>query len=781
MKLSNRILLLIAPVILFSAGLSNYIIYSVQKDALIRRTDSYLELNMQKLAGYYKQTASLLNSYSYTLSKSDIIQHYIFNQHNPFRELELVDNLHSTIHELQPDNDSFVALSILDANSDVLYYAERSDDPFASIDDKLLQEVRKEYYEEKRLSYLGYMTDSNQQGGILRFDVLDTSTLQKPLSYDSRNVFFIVVFSKLTQFNTLKHALEKDNDSPILLGTATTDGKRSPVKQTVELQPGFYASLKPAPYILQNKLHDMQKDLFVSFGASSVLTVIILLILLYRHVTSPISRLDLQLSEVENKKRRNIEVLTSKDEIGRLSVRFHAMYSELEETYRKTKTLAENDHLTKLANRRQFNRHAELVLSQEYKGVWVLYIDLDNFKYVNDRYGHQVGDSLLVSFSKHVKHLCREFNISHQVSGLASRLSGDEFAVLLHTAFEEPDCADDFALRLLQPIQEKSNNLLGNFPVTASVGIATYPQDGETITDLLSNADTAMYQAKKAGKNQISHYSSELDKVVQRRSSIEQALRAGHYDDEFKLVYQPYFNCTNGAIAGFEVLLRWQSQSLGEVSPEEFIPIAEQTGIFGSIDRWVIKTAFAEFEGVQDLLAQPRKIAINLSAAELNSLPLADYIETYAKQYNVPVDLIEFEITETFASDSQGFPLLRQLAELGFDLTMDDFGSGYTSITQLVQYPVQKIKLDRQFIDTLLETDKKNIIKPLIDLCHAQGMLVTAEGVETQQMQSWLSDYHCDYLQGFYFGKPMSLEELKNWMENRPLGANYDNSDHYVA
>ncbi len=780
MKLNHRILLLIAPVVLFSAAASSYIIYVTQKDALIKRTDSYLQLNMEKLAGHYRQTNSLLSSYAYTLAKSDIIHHYFFHQKNPFRELELVDNLHRTIQALQPKEKQFVALSILNGEKNPLYYAERSEDPFAKMDARILHRITEVYDTTHDTSYVGYSENSASEGVLIRYDVLDTKTLETPLSYNQDEVFFITVSATLERFNQLRKQLEEDNKSLIYFTNKAPD--KQGLHQTVELQPGFYANLDPAPYLLANQLHSIQKELFIAFSVSALLTVILLLLLLYKHVINPISRLDNQLQEVESNKRRNIDVLNSNDEIGRLSSRFYAMYTELEDTYRRTKVLAENDHLTKLANRHQFQRHAELILSQDHVHVWVLYIDLDNFKYVNDKYGHQIGDSLLINFAKHVQTLCLEFNRSHQVYGLASRLSGDEFAILLHSPFLQPDCADDFALKLLQPIQHRNNSPLGNFPITASVGIATYPDDGIHIEKLLSNADTAMYQAKNAGKNQIAHYSVELDSIVQRRGSIERALREGEFDNEFHLVYQPYFTCKEGEFAGFEVLLRWQSEKLGDISPDEFIPIAEQTGLFGSIDRWVVKQAFAQFNTIQALFDQPQKIAINLSSAELDSLHLAEFIEQQAKNYNVIPPLIEFEITETFAAESQSFPLLHELSRLGFGLTIDDFGSGYTSITQLVQYPVQKIKLDRLFLDTLIASKKQNVVKPLIELCHSQNMKVTAEGIETEEMYRWLADYRCDYLQGYYFDHPMDMAELTEWSNSLEVVAEKnENRHHHIA
>lgn len=204
MKLSHRILLLIAPVILMGAAASTYIIYVMQKDALIKRTDSYLQLNMEKLAGYYRQTNTLVSSYAYTLAKSDIIRHYIHHEQNPFRELELVDNLNDTIYALQPKQQQFVALSILNSQHKVLYYADRSHDPFAQIDPKILNYTEQVYRQTKKLKYVGYTENSSGEGVLVRYDVLDTKTLQTPLSYNQNEIFFVLVYATLDRFNHLK-------------------------------------------------------------------------------------------------------------------------------------------------------------------------------------------------------------------------------------------------------------------------------------------------------------------------------------------------------------------------------------------------------------------------------------------------------------------------------------------------------------------------------------------------------------------------------------------------
>lgn len=760
MKLNTRVLLLVAPVILLSAAISSYSIYVNQKDAFIKRENSYLQFSMEKLASHFRQSISLINSYSLTLTKSDIIRHYFGQPDNPYREMRMIESLQDTIKSLQPNQEDDIAVAVIDSQQNVRFYADNQSDPFAKLDENVLKYVQHLHQSTGASSHTGFAKGYQGQSILIRYDVLDAHTLSSPLSYNKDQIFFVVVSLSLSKFDQLKSSLEFDNDSSIFFSSKPVE--KSGLTQSIELTPGLFATLDPAQYLTTEKLAKVENRLIMSFAASSAATVLILLFLLYRHVISPITHLDRQLREVELRQRTNIEKLNSDNEIGRLSVRFYDMYKELNSSYQKTKAMAENDHLTQLANRYQFQVYVERTLANKhrYTHAWILYIDLDNFKYVNDKYGHHIGDSLLVNFADHIRMLSRLNEKNYGIECIASRLSGDEFAIFIATD-HSGNYAEELAKEVLEPIQNHSDPKLGRFPITASIGIAAYPDDGKVLAKLLSNADTAMYQAKRAGKNQIARYSKELDEIVQRRAQVERALRSGDLDSEFTLLYQPYYDRTGEKVKGVEALLRWNSPKLGKVTPTEFIPISEQIGLFGVIDRWVIKQAFKDFAKLQASFDEPIQLSVNLSSAELDSLQLANDIEELMSLYPITPELIDFEITETFASDSQSYSLLYALAQMGFKLTIDDFGSGYTSITQLVEYPVQKIKFDREFLETLIKTNNQQVVKPLVDLCHSQSMMVTAEGIESPEMHRWLADNKCDYMQGYYLSAPLNLSQLK--------------------
>ena len=766
MKLSTKILLLIAPVILISTAASSYIIYSTQKNSFIKREDNALQLSMEKLAGHFRQSRSFLNSYSYALTKSDMIKRFFLAEENPSQELALIDDLHETVKLLQDGDDSFTGLALLDSDRTVSYYAENSRDPFAEMDPKVLEFVEHQYQEKQTTSSTDYIQNSQGEGVLVHYEVLDKKSVSAPISEQLNDVFFLVVSVSLDKFNSLRKQIEFDyqtslffTNEPISLGHGLT--------QSVKLGPEFYATLDPAHFLLDNKLKSIWNELSVSFALSAFVSMGLLLMLLSRCVINPITSLDKQLQQVEKKQRKNIERLGTNDELGRLSQRFYDMYQELDNTYQQTKVLAENDQLTQIPNRLQFQSFVQQSLPEPNSktNTWVLYLDLDNFKFVNDKYGHQIGDSILISFAERITKLCSEYQKRDNAHCMPARLSGDEFVIYINAPANADNIAHQFSEKLLAPLQKGFITDSGSFPITVSIGIATYPNDGYTIEKLLSNADTAMYQAKHAGKNQFADYSLDLDKTIQRQANIERALRDQNFDEEFKLVYMPYMDAAGNHVIGVEVLLRWESEQLGTVAPNEFIPIAEQTGLFELVDRWVIENAFASFHQLQAQFDHSIQLSINLSSAGIETTHLADFIEQHAKINGIPPSLIDFEITETFYSNSHGFPLLNELARMGYRLAIDDFGSGYTSITQLVEYPTQKIKLDKGFLEALIETDNQNIVKPVIGLCHAQGKTVTAEGIETKEMHQWLQDAHCDMLQGFYFGKPMPLNELSDWYQ----------------
>ncbi|GEM75786.1 GGDEF domain-containing protein [Vibrio sagamiensis NBRC 104589] len=773
MKLSNRVILLVAPVVLISALVSSYIIYSIQKVALIKREDSYIQLQMEKLAGQFHQANTFVNTYAYTMYKSNAFQDYFFYQDkitkddDPYKK-GLWQRLGESASVLSYGYNGEANMAILDGKQNLIYYTDNKYfDPGSELDPKILNYIRQDHTLEKSSEHTGFIYNSSGQTILLKYQVFDKKTGKTAQHFDPENVFYIIVSASLDEFNAIKHVVEFEthsvitfSDRPIFLDL--------PLSQTIELMPNLYAILSPAEYLMWEKVDKVWLELAWCFGVASIITIGLIVLVLYHYILSPVSNLDNQLQEIESKKRKNIDKLLIDDEIGRLSSRFFNIYDELNQVYHKTKYLAETDHLTQLANRHKFNEQALRVLSAPPENLWLIYIDLDNFKCINDKFGHDAGDKLLKSFASHIKKLCKVYTQIHNSACFSARLSGDEFSILCSSTLTATAHLENFTQQLLE---FRTHPSFASLSVTASVGIAQYPRDGKTIDKLISCADTAMYQAKRAGKNQYQFYSALLDIQAQRRAYIEHALRQKNVEKGFFLLFQPYLDAKTKEVRGLEVLLRWESDDIGVVSPKEFIPIAEQSGLFEKIDQWVFANALSEYHALKTIFDKDITLSINLSSAELNSLAMSEFIYAKTVQYSVPTKYIEIEITETYVTDNKGTCLLDELSKLGYQLAIDDFGSGYTTLTQLVQYPVQKIKFDREFLLTLMRTNNSHVIKPIIDLCHAQNKKVTAEGIEHPTMHQWISSYQCDFIQGYLFGKPMDKNQLAIWWRSKNRNA----------
>lgn len=437
---------------------------------------------------------------------------------------------------------------------------------------------------------------------------------------------------------------------------------------------------------------------------------------------------------------------------------------------------ANHDLLTGLPNRILLNDRIEQGLARAARLGYYLtlvFIDLDNFKQVNDRHGHDAGDALLRLFAQRAQTLLERHRQQHPHTYSAfARLSGDEFAILLLSDAEPGlDALCDALLGLCRGgfrLEERT------YPVSLSIGTACYPDDADSITQLLTRADTAMYQAKAEGKCMAVAFSNELEQRNERIRLIEDQLRALDGDDQLRLVYMPALN-RDGAVVSCEVLLRWHSPVLGTVSPAEFIPIAERAGLFPKIDSWVIDHALAEYPQLVRLFGEQVILAINVSSAQLADDRICRYLAERAAHHGVAPGRIEIELTETYAAElnKDTMAVVQAIRRAGFRVAIDDFGVGYTSIQQLLEYPADTIKLDMAIITRLTRPDMQHSLSALVAFCHAQGKRVNAEGVDDMEKQSALLQAGCDLFQGYLISPPRALPALEDWMavRNRAQGA----------
>lgn len=419
--------------------------------------------------------------------------------------------------------------------------------------------------------------------------------------------------------------------------------------------------------------------------------------------------------------------------------------------------LAHHDVLTGLPNRFSFEIRLEqaiLTAHREQKLLALFFIDLDKFKYINDTLGHHFGDKLLVTIAQRLNNCVRENDI-------VARIGGDEFVVVL-TGLDHPEHAGSIAEKLCTEISRPCDIDGHDIQSTTSIGVSIYPNDALSVEALMKNADVAMYHAKDSGRNNFQFFSNEMLIVIQKRLQFEHDIEQAIHKGEFELHYQPQVTAKEGAIFGVEALIRWNHPQRGLVAPTSFIIVAEETGKIHQIGDWVINEACHQ-------LAQWKQrginiqVSINLSAMQLQSNTLLNTVKVAMQHHSIEQDELEFEITETSAMQEPELALrqLHELRQLGVKLAIDDFGTGYSSLAYIKRLPVQILKLDRTFVrDISSDENDAEISAATITLAHNLGLKVVAEGVETEAQRDFLLSYHCDYLQGYLFSKPLPAAEI---------------------
>jgi diguanylate cyclase (GGDEF)-like protein/PAS domain S-box-containing protein len=421
--------------------------------------------------------------------------------------------------------------------------------------------------------------------------------------------------------------------------------------------------------------------------------------------------------------------------------------------------VAQHDVLTGLPNRSLLQDRLEQAVA--YSGrtshpVWVMLIDLDRFKFVNDSMGHKAGDVLLVTIAARLRSALRD-------TDTVARLSGDEFVVIL-TEHQDEQLSADIVQRLMDSVAQPV--MLGNkeFLVTCSIGVAVYPTDGAPADSLIEHADIAMYRAKKLGRNNFQFYTPAMNDEALERVRIETALRSALERNEFVLHYQPQVDLVTGQICGMEALIRWKHPELGMVAPNRFIGVAEETGLIVPIGAWVMRTACAQNRAWQDAGLGKLRVAVNLSARQFGAPNLLADIASVLSDTGLAPDCLEIELTESlFMNDvTLAVDLMHSMKALGVNLSIDDFGTGYSSLSYLSRFPIDVLKIDRSFVaDITRDANDAAIVASIIALAHNLKLAVIAEGVETEEQLDYLRSRGCDEMQGYYFSKPLAPFEFE--------------------
>lgn len=438
-----------------------------------------------------------------------------------------------------------------------------------------------------------------------------------------------------------------------------------------------------------------------------------------------------------------------------------AIIRDISEQYKSAEIIRKQayfDTLTLLPNRfLALDRLSQMLAESERNDekTAVLFLDLDDFKKVNDSLGHEVGDKVLIESGNRLKRVLRE-------ADTVGRLGGDEFIVLLRGISERHDVlvvTENLLNAFRQPFIIDARELM----LTVSIGVAIYPENGLCASDLLRNADTAMYRAKDLGRNSCSFFSKEMNALMLRRFKIEEQMHGALERNEFELYYQPQFDVKTRQIIGVEALLRWHNLALGNITPDEFIPIAEHTGLIVPIGRFVIKQSLHFLQQWQNIYQQKYTMAVNLSPRQFRDAELLNVIKKALSDTNISAEDLELEITEgvLMSGQSQIHDALVQINALGIKLSMDDFGTGYSSLSYLRQYDFDVLKIDRSFINGIpLNKADCELVNAIISMAHSLGLTVVAEGVETHEQLALLDELGCDLVQGYYFSKPIPAEQF---------------------
>jgi diguanylate cyclase len=420
--------------------------------------------------------------------------------------------------------------------------------------------------------------------------------------------------------------------------------------------------------------------------------------------------------------------------------------------------LALHDSLTDLPNRRFFMELANKAIAQAQRSgerFALLAVDVDDFKHVNDSHGHAAGDELITVAARRMAATVRDADV-------AARLGGDEFAILERNA-SQPNQTMALAQRLLDAMQAPVQLDYGEVALTVSIGIAFYPNDGATVEELLRNADTAMYRAKADGKNTCRFFEPHMDAALVARRRLERGLRRAVAENRLTLAYQPIVDSGTRVPLGFEALVRWTDHELGTITPSDFIPVAEETGLIVPIGEFVIRQACSDAATWPDGL----RVAVNLSAVQFRRKGLVETVRSALAETGLPGERLELEVTETLLLDNRqdALRVLNELKQLGVRISMDDFGTGYSALSYLQCFPFDKIKIDRVFVTDLAQKPQNvSIVRAVAAMGRSLQMRVVAEGVETDREATMLQGLDCDEIQGFLIARPMPAADVTEFL-----------------
>jgi len=764
MKLNRRVWWLIVPVLVLSYALVFSAIYYFEKNTYFKQEQARLQLQLSQLASVFGRYDNFIDVYYSSLIGSSSLRDVLIEKNDRVRAFAIERNLSLILSDLNNIKFNHLNLAIIDGNGITKYFYVGGEDPFSQ-PSKRIPAIVADMFANKQATLKKALHRDNKTE-IIQARIINPVTMRRPLAgaWQQGAVAVILMF-ELTSFDQQRQLLKEKMGYDVMLSheqdLTGIHKNEHRVHGSEHFSNLLWAHMDYDEGRIDHVLKMLMYQMLLGAVVLMVFSSLLLVLLIERYITRPILDLEQRIVAMNDQGGDFPVVNDAHDEISALQRAFSKLYSQLKASYELSQVQAQTDSLTKLHNRRMFNESVDGLIrrADKYSRIALIYIDLDHFKFVNDNYGHKVGDVLLQEFAQRLTNVVRLKDIVMGDDRDLARLAGDEFAVIVHD-FPDDMVLNKMADRILAIFSAGFNCSAGHFPVTASIGIAVYPKDGDNSTDLIVNADAAMYQAKDAGKNQYAYYSQKLALKARREQQIETELKKKDFS-EFVLYYMPLIDAKSGHIMGVEALLRWFSSELGVVSPAEFIPIAESRGLFEDLDLWVFNRALDDLDSLQDILGESGKLSINISSAQLGSNVFFLNLMSALQKKGCLSQYLELEITETFEAimSSQVEANLNLFKQAGFSLALDDFGAGHTSLIQLMDYPIDVIKIDKSLIDRMMGGGL-NLVIALIHFCKRQDIFVTAEGVETAEQAEALREAGVDALQGYYYDQPLALDKL---------------------
>ncbi len=508
---------------------------------------------------------------------------------------------------------------------------------------------------------------------------------------------------------------------------------------------------------IQNKFYQHQINFILFFVLTPLLILILLWLALKYMIMNPLERLRqyayYQSSVPSRFKLKELEAVRAS-----LVQTFSRLEHEKAELYKLSRT----DALSGLANRNQLNERLSWLISENARTqseFALLFVDLDNFKSVNDSLGHEIGDDLLRNVASLIQNVLRQYDI-------IARIGGDEFIIVLshyHSTLELTHILD----RILNKLSELHVVETHPVRVSGSIGVAFYPKDGADTTALMKNADIAMYEAKKSGKNQYKFFTQSLQEQVLKEIELDQDLRKALNNNEFQLFYQPKANIQTGEIIGVEALIRWFHPTKGLIPPDDFIPCAEKTGFMIELGQWILEEAMQQQitwkkAGICDL-----KVSINLSATQFLDKRFNEKFNALFQRININPNKVDIEITESvfMANSQKNLGSLTHIREQNISISLDDFGTGYSSLAYLKTLPIDTLKIDKSFMDDYQTESGAIFIETIVKIAHTLKLNVVAEGVEEKAQLDYLKSIDCNEYQGYYYSKPLSSSDFIDFLK----------------